>query len=418
MQAKAFSGKFSTIQGDRHCNDEPGRGKPANGMAKPQPTISRGKRVGLIALGCALGLLLGESIARIAGFEYRPHMRNRVYFTEPDSQLGWRNRAGTAGPYGGDEFSTWVTINADGQRGPHHPRKRSPGKPRVAILGDSQAWGDGVGDAETFAARLDGAETEAVNLGVLGYGTDQQLLSLELALEYEPDLIIVTTYLGNDLDDNSHAGTTQFPKPWFEARDGGLELRGVPVQHSRVVQAGVEVFRALMRHSAILNALAETAANPREARKPDRVTWIQRGYPMHSRYSREPSTDDLAALQLTSRLLIEIGQRADARGAKTIFLILPESWQVEAANDPRWRTELRQRSVDWRRPQKVLRKTLEASGYTVVDALPALARASRPPGSAAVYYPGWKHLTVAGHEVMAELLSPRIASAVHSGRKK
>ena len=57
---------------------------------------------GLIAFGVLVGALAGEAVARLVGFEFRPHMRNRVYFAEPDALLGWRNRPGLAGPYGGE----------------------------------------------------------------------------------------------------------------------------------------------------------------------------------------------------------------------------------------------------------------------------------------------------------------------------
>src|SRR5262249_5185000 len=111
-------------------------------------------RAALVLFGIALGAGGAELGLRAAGFRFRPHMRNRGYFAEPDPLPGWRNRPSTAGPYGGDEFLTNVAINAAGQRGRLVPLARTPGVERVAILGDSQAWGDGVGEDETFAALL------------------------------------------------------------------------------------------------------------------------------------------------------------------------------------------------------------------------------------------------------------------------
>lgn len=381
----------------------------ANRTGSPPPTLRA--KLGLVLLGLLLGFAIGEVAARAVGFEYRPHMRNRVYFAEPDPYRGWRNRPGIAGPYGGDEFLTWVTINDAGQRGPSHPVKRDPAKRRIALLGDSQAWGDGVGDDETFAALLDGPATEVLNFAVLGYGTDQQLLTLEREVErWTPDVVVVAAYLGNDLHDNVYAGTFQFPKPWFEMRDdGSLAPRGIPVEHSSLLQTGIEIYRAVMRSSAVLNALAETAVDQSDPAPGGREGWHLRGRPMRSVFRAEPTRDDERALRTTARLLTEIARRARAIGAVPVVVLLPDRWQVEAANDPAWRDELRELGIDWRRPQKFLRRALAAEDVDLVDALQPLARVSRGrPGRERTYYPRWRHLTVVGHRVIADLLRPRL----------
>lgn len=381
-------------------------------MSKPIGTRPSWRaRLCLIGLGILLGSGIGEIAARSTGFQYRPHMRNRVYFAEPEPERGWRNRAGISGPYGGDEFLTWVTINEAGQRGPSHPIERIPGKRRVVILGDSQAWGDGVGDGETFASLLDDDETEIVNLAVIGYGTDQQLLTFEReGAAYRPDVVVILTYLGNDLRDNVSTGTMQFPKPWFEIEnDDDLVLRGAPVEPSSVLQVGVEIYRWAMRYSAILNALAETTVDKSKPKPGGRQGWHLRGKPMRSVYRAEPTPEDMHALRLTGRLLIAIAERARTAGAVPLVVLLPEHWQVEASNEPAWRVELRDHGIDWRRPQKFLRRMLEAEDIDVIDATQALGRVSRGrPGPERTYYPRWKHLTVVGHRALADLLRPRI----------
>ena len=187
-------------------------------------------------------------------------MRNRVYFAEPDRLLGWRNRPGLAGPYGGDEFVTWVTINPDGQRGPSHPVARVPGKRRIAILGDSQTWGDGVADDETFVARLDGGDTEVLSFATPGWGTDQQLLELDNeAARWTPDVVVLALFIGNDLNDNVSRGTFQYPKPYFtrRRRRTGSSCTASRCRTRAAWHALIELYRGLMRHSALLNAFAE-----------------------------------------------------------------------------------------------------------------------------------------------------------------
>jgi lysophospholipase L1-like esterase len=362
-----------------------------------------------ILLGLVVGVGVGEIAMRGAGGRFRPHLRNRVYFAEPDPLLGWRNRPGLAGPYGGEDFLTWVTINPAGQRGPFHPVERIEGKRRIAILGDSQAWGDGVGDDEVFAARLDGGGVEVLNFAALGYGTDQQLLLLEETVAaYRPDVLVVATFVGNDLADNLSRGTYQYPKPYFELeRNGTLRLEGSPVHHARWLHGLVEVHRFLMRHSALLNAIASAGGDPTPPSEQDSEQFRL----WDTIYEREPTAEDRRGLRVTVRLLQEIARRARALGAEPVVLMLPESWQVGVAQRPIWRARLRALGADWRRPQRVLGHALAAEGVLVIDALPFLARATRGrqgPGARPTYYPHTRHLNPHGHAVVAELLERRL----------
>lgn len=366
----------------------------------------------MLAMGIVLGALLGELLARLVGFEFRPHMRNRVYFAEPDPLLGWRNRPGFAGPYGGDEFLTWVTINEHGQRGPTHPVARVAGKRRIAVLGDSQTWGDGVADDETFVALLDGGSTEVLSFATPGWGTDQQLLVLDNeAARFAPDVVVLALFIGNDLNDNASRGTFQYPKPYFTLEDGDrLVLHGVPVPYSRPMHALNEVYRSLMRHSALLNAIAEISRKDwsRPATAPDTQPSAALG---NSIYVADPTPHDRARFALTSRLLREVVRHVRALGAEPVLLIIPELWQVEVFNDPRRRAALNEIGADFRRPQRVFGAVARAAGAEVVDALPALARATRrsqASGGPHTYYREWRHLNAHGHAVVAELLAARL----------
>ncbi|MEW6269111.1 MAG: SGNH/GDSL hydrolase family protein [Thermodesulfobacteriota bacterium] len=372
----------------------------------------------LVVAGVALGIAAGEIVARLVGFEFRPHMRNRVYFAQPDRLLGWRNRPGVAGPYGGDEFLTWVTINAAGQRGPLHPIERVPGRRRIAFLGDSQTWGDGVADDQTFVAHLDGGDVEVLSFACPGWGTDQQLLALwSDASRYAPDVVVLATFVGNDLRDNLSRGTFQYPKPYFTIEgDGSLRLDGVPVPYSRAMHALIEAYRVVMRRSAVLNAIAEISRKDWTAQS---AAAVQPSVALaQSVYTAEPSPEDVQRLLLTSRLMLEVARHARAIGAQPVVLIIPELWQVEVYNDPALRRRLADAGADFRRPQRVLRAAMEDAGIELIDALPALARASRHLARRGehTYYSEWRHLNANGHAVLARLLAARLGVKHHRAR--
>lgn len=130
-----------------------------------------------------------------------------------------------------------VIHNSQGNRGREVTFPKPAGVRRVIVLGDSQAWGYGVADQETIAARLevhlarprDGTEPfEVLNLGVSGFGTDQALLKyLVQGRRYQPDYVVLIVFK-NDLVENERTSAWGVSKPRFFLKDGGLCLGNVP----------------------------------------------------------------------------------------------------------------------------------------------------------------------------------------------
>ena len=87
-----------------------------------------------------------------------------------DAVLGWKPRAGY---HRGGVRTNSLGIRAEREFAFERPH----GTSRVVIVGNSFMWGEGVANEHTFASRLDDLlpATEVINLGVHGYGTDQQL---------------------------------------------------------------------------------------------------------------------------------------------------------------------------------------------------------------------------------------------------
>ena len=100
-------------------------------------------------------------------------------------------------------------VNELGLRGPEATTEKTPGVGRVAVLGDSIAFGYWVSDGQGFARQLetllnDGASTggrvEVLNFGVPGYNLEQEIEVLRSkALAFSPDLVVVLFCL-NDLE--------------------------------------------------------------------------------------------------------------------------------------------------------------------------------------------------------------------------
>jgi len=172
-----------------------------------------------------------------AGVKYtleKPEGQARQALCEYDGLMGWRHMAGVQVnlPIGK------VSLNARGARSRNIPYRKPAGAYRIVILGDSFAFGYGLDNHETLAYRLEtllnkdenGPAYEAVNLGVSGYGTDQEyLVLLKEGVRYSPDLVLLVFFTTNDFAEADHKRAYNCGKPLLMVEpDNTLCLTNVP----------------------------------------------------------------------------------------------------------------------------------------------------------------------------------------------
>jgi hypothetical protein len=108
--------------------------------------------------------------------------------------------------------------------------------PRIVFLGDSFVWGYDVEKHERFTEKLREKfpNLSIYNLGISGYGTDQQYLLLQQQYDfYKPNIVFLVFCTDNDKNENSHNYVHRgYFKPYFVANGDNLTLQGVPVPKS------------------------------------------------------------------------------------------------------------------------------------------------------------------------------------------
>lgn len=187
--------------------------------------------IGLLAVA-ALMIHQERLVIRTSPFSIRIQ-EPPIYVEEPDHAvsgqrylfdpvLGWRNI-----PYfKASTFGYPLSINSKGLRDREYPYQKPAGVKRILVLGDSFAWGYGVGDEHIFTEVLEEKlasgeqKWEVINAGVSGYGTDQEYLFLKNeGLKYEPDIVLLAFYLRNDPVNNTGLVQYGLGKPCFTKGD-------------------------------------------------------------------------------------------------------------------------------------------------------------------------------------------------------
>jgi hypothetical protein len=118
--------------------------------------------------------------------------------------------------------------------------EQSKGK-RILVFGDSYTAGDGVSNGKRYSEVLEKNldDTEVLNFGLSGSGTDQQyLIYQQYAEKVEHDMVVIGVLVENiqrivleSREWSDRDGQPLIvPKPWYELSDANeLTLRGVPV---------------------------------------------------------------------------------------------------------------------------------------------------------------------------------------------
>jgi hypothetical protein len=151
-----------------------------------------------IGLGLGLGLVLTEVAFAIRDQHAFPH----VNFYVPDAELGARLEPGATMAFRlGDNPLTHISVNSRGYRGAEWPSAETDlRRQEILVVGDSQVFGLGVDDDQTFSAVLaEQLDRTVLNVGVPTYGPPEYLATTQALLAERP--IGTVVYVLNFLND-------------------------------------------------------------------------------------------------------------------------------------------------------------------------------------------------------------------------
>lgn len=140
-----------------------------------------------------------RDVGEIARFSEDPELRVELWPGATMRTQYWNRRGELV-------RETLAIVNHQGFRGAPVEVRKAAGTFRIVCLGDSQTFGNGVDEGESWPAALEAAlresdlepRIEVMNCGVGGYQIEQEVAYLEKRLlAFEPDLVVLGFFLND-----------------------------------------------------------------------------------------------------------------------------------------------------------------------------------------------------------------------------
>ena len=366
--------------------------------------VLAGAGLAVVAVVVALALVEGlASLAISAGlFLGRSGHVELDRFTRYDAELGWVSRPHVVLPnlYGP---GVGLHTTAKGFRGTREPSNpAAAGLRRVVCSGDSFTFGVGVGDADTWCARLaeHDPRLEPINMGQGGYGVDQAFLWYRRDGAELAPAIHVFAFIDGDfgrMRDARFVG--DYGKPTLALRDGALVVENVPAWRRPFWMPTIRV-REIIRRTKTFELVGRIQR--RVAPAPPPVV---------------DADERTALVEVALAVFAELRALAARHGTRLVLVYLPTGFDcalpVDAPPGLEW----------WR----AIEPRARAAGFEIVDPTADCRRLPRAE-QAALFLPEgvvdfWGaagHYTVAGHRFIATRVAARVtddAPAAASSRR-
>ena len=348
-------------------------------ILEPRPgIIAVVKNICLFAVSLMLSFLLCEVIVRTFFPQHiNPHLVRDSGFGIRDNEPNTLAHHLSPGEYNVD-----ISTNSDGLRGAKNYDRTPPaGTRRIAILGDSYAFGYGCNDDQVVSAVLEndlndappvgGRKSEVLNFGVSGYGQSEELILYRNKTRlYHPDTVILF-YFENDIGNNVVADIFTLGKDGQVEPTGKSYLPGTTAEQRMYT---VPPLRWFFLYSQFWNLLRNQLSALVQRHSLDQVGL------------KSYNDGNAYGVALTRGLLLALSREVKSDGARFIIFIIPNNNDPTTSNFPFTKTE-------W-----------QALGMTVVD--------GRNVVDSSDYFVRDGHWRPSGHRKAAQTLKPMLLEEV------
>jgi len=286
-------------------------------------------------------------------------------------------------------------FNEGGFRDKRRTRAKPEGTFRILVLGDSFGEALEVALESTFPAIMerelnggpDGGRFEVLNLSQQGLGTtDEYLRYVHEGRCYDPDVVIVAFFAGNDIRNNSESLNHGRPGCYFVLDGtGGLALDRTPLDRHiaampwrrraliRIKQKSFLVSFVLERVTYLKRLAGVAPAGIEEEESGEggnRESVGDSSY--YAVYRPGTSRPWEEAYEITRQVFLKFKDAVEADGAQLVLVLVPGAEQVYGEQGRR----LNQRfgiDFDFERPNRIVESYAREAGIPCLDLAPAFA---------------------------------------------
>jgi lysophospholipase L1-like esterase len=335
----------------------------------------------------------------LAVFHPVPYSIERNMFFEADPYTGYQLKSNSIGHF---QQGIPAIVNSQGHRDDEVTLEKPNGVFRILMLGDSFTVGANVRQEEAYPQVLEalltdrlGRDVQVVNAGVGGWEPFMYAQYYEhYGQDYDPDLILVGFFVGNDTYDQSTA-VSQLP----------TAVLGRRVSRESATKPLTKLLVFLHEHSHLMRLLTQRGPQALDFTRNDCADFSeaylavqQARMPTHLK--RDTKSESLAANSIYQ--IQRIQQLAAKHGTPVIVVLLPDENQINPAlQDIILKDEERSR-YDFEMPQSMLVDLFAKQGISTIDLLPAFVADSR------CLYMNDTHWTPEGHRLAAEFITDRV----------
>jgi len=286
---------------------------------------------------------------------------------------------------------------------------------RIVVLGDSWAEATQVSLDKTFRKilekRLNDLNTdkkfEVISLGCTGYDTNEEYLSLEeIGFKYNPDLVILTTFAGNDIFYNSLLLSNEPGEPYFDLENGSLKQ----VQYAKAISHGelISLINKYFRSPRFLYKKFQLLKRGIDSLISQFSNWTDKEAVVGSLnpwyvYKRDYDFDWEKTWQITEALIEKMRDDSKKRNADFLLINIPSPFEI---NPELWNNVLNQypsmKKLDWdlEKPNRIFKDFSKEKNIYYLDLFSSFREYVAKTGQE-LYD---DHFNSNGHRLMAELI--------------
>ncbi|MGH7908378.1 MAG: hypothetical protein ACRENW_00840 [Thermodesulfobacteriota bacterium] len=323
-------------------------------------------------------------------------------FHELDKKVGYKGIANAEGELKNGEIESYVKMNSHGFRDRERSYEKGKDVFRIVVLGDSIIEALQVPLEQAFTdvlERMLNSESdkrfEVINLGIAGFGTGQEYLTLKYyGLNYQPDLVILAFFLFNDIRNNSLTldskysgrGINDRSIPYFVLNNGEIEELSFKIGKGKIIKTFLarlfpNIYYLIgdsVRAPWLVNLLWTMGL--RDSVNRFRKKDISLSYYL---YGEKYTPEWENAWAVTKALILEIAKELETNKIRFLVVVIPSEFEFrpdiwdKTLNENLW---MRSLEFDLKKPERILSSFLKANGIDYLLLRPGFEKYTKETG--------------------------------------